>query len=59
MWNIQSSDSNVYRGATHITFGEDELEWWFNKRDNPYLFGDTLLKLIKSANLEYRALIAK
>lgn len=36
----------------------DELEWRFNNRDNPYLFRDTLLKLIKSANLEYSQLTA-
>jgi len=29
----------------------DELEWRFNKRENPYLFRDTLIKLIKSENL--------
>lgn len=34
----------------------DELEWRFNNRDNPYLFRDTLLKLIKSENLPYQEL---
>ncbi len=35
----------------------DELEWRFNNRDNPYLFRDTLLKLVNSDNLEYKELI--
>lgn len=36
----------------------DELEWWFNNRENPYLFKNTLLKFIKSNNLEYKQLTA-
>lgn len=35
----------------------DELEWRFNGRDNPWLFRDTLLKLIGSQNLSYRSLV--
>lgn len=35
----------------------DELEWRFNNRENPYLFRDTLIKLLASSNLEYKALI--
>ena len=34
----------------------DELEWRFNNRENPYLFRDTLLKLIHSDNLPYKNL---
>ena len=40
----------------HLNAYLDELEWRFNNRDNPYLFRDTLLKLIKSDNLEYKTL---
>ena len=40
----------------HLDAYLDELEWRFNNRDNPYLFRDTLLKLIKSDNLEYKEL---
>lgn len=40
----------------HLDAYLDELEWRFNNRDNPYLFRDTLLKLIKSGNLEYKDL---
>jgi transposase-like protein/IS1 family transposase len=36
----------------------DELEWRFNNRNNPYLFRDTLLKLIKAENLPYQELTA-
>jgi len=35
----------------------DELEWRFNNRENPYLFRDTLLKLIRSENLPYQTLV--
>ena len=41
----------------HLNAYLDELEWRFNNRENPYLFRDTLLKLIKSDNLPYRNLI--
>ena len=34
----------------------DELEWRFNNRENPYLFRDTLIKLLNSPNIEYRTL---
>lgn len=40
----------------HLDAYLDELEWRFNNRDNPYLFRDTLLKLIKSENLPYEKL---
>jgi hypothetical protein len=34
----------------------DEMTWRFNNRKNPYLFRDTMLKLIHSDNLEYKEL---
>lgn len=40
----------------HLDSYLDELEWRFNNRENPYLFRDTLLKLIKSENLSYEKL---
>lgn len=42
----------------HLDAYLDELEWRFNNRDNPYLFRDTLVKLLASPNLEYERLIA-
>ncbi len=42
----------------HLDSYLDELEWRFNNRENPYLFRDTLLKLIKSENLPYEKLVA-
>jgi transposase-like protein len=42
----------------HLDAYLDELEWRFNNRDNPFLFRDTLLKLLQSDNLEYKALTA-
>jgi len=41
----------------HLNSYLDELEWRFNNRENPYLFRDTLLKLIKSGNLPYQELV--
>ncbi len=43
--------------AKHLDSYLDELEWRFNNRKNKYLFRDTLLKLIKSDNLTYQALV--
>ncbi len=42
----------------HLDSYLDELEWRFNNRDNPYLFRDTLLKLIRSENLPYQHLVS-
>jgi transposase-like protein len=42
----------------HIDRYLDELEWRYNNRRNPYLFRDTLVKLLGSDNLEYKELIA-
>ena len=42
----------------HLDAYLDELEWRFNNRDNPFLFRDTLVKLLQSNNLEYKALVA-
>lgn len=42
----------------HLDRYLDELEWRFNNRENPYLFRDTLKKLISAENLEYKALIS-
>ncbi len=42
----------------HLDAYLDELEWRFNNRENPYLFRDTLLKLIQSENLQYKTLVS-
>jgi len=44
--------------AKHLDAYLDELEWRFNNRDNPYLFRDTLKKMLKAKNVEYQELIA-
>ena len=43
----------------HLDAYLDEFEWRFNNRKNPFLFRDTILKLITSSNLEYKKLTAK
>jgi len=45
--------------AKHLDSYLDEMAFRFNNRENPYLFRDTLLKLIHSENLPYQALIAE
>ena len=36
----------------------DELEWRYNNRDNPWLFRDTLTRLLESKHIEYKDLVA-
>src|SRR5260370_22572912 len=43
----------------HLDRYLDELEFRFNNRNNPYLFRDTLLRLLATSNLEYAALTGK
>src|SRR3984893_4478890 len=43
----------------HLDAYLDEFEWRFNNRKNPFLFRDTILKLIASSNLEYKKLTSK
>lgn len=40
----------------HLDRYVDEFEFRFNNRDNPYLFRDTLLRLLATSNLEYKDL---
>ena len=42
----------------HLERYLDEFEFRFNNRNNPYLFRDTLLRLLMSSNLEYKNLVA-
>jgi transposase-like protein len=42
----------------HLDAYLDEFEWRFNNRQNPFLFRDTLMKLIKAPKMEYQKLIA-
>ena len=45
--------------AKHLASYLEEMSFRFNNRKNPYLFRDTILKLIASSNLEYKNLTAK
>jgi transposase-like protein len=40
----------------HLAAYLQEMTWRFNNRKNPFLFRDTMLKLIHSENLEYKEL---
>jgi hypothetical protein len=43
--------------AKHLAAYLDEMTWRFNNRKNPYLFRDTMIRLIHSQTLEYRDLM--
>jgi len=45
--------------AKHLQSYCNEMSFRFNNRKNPYLFRDTILKLIAAPNLEYKELTAK
>jgi transposase-like protein len=45
--------------AKHLDRYLDEFEFRFNNRHNPFLFRDTLLRLLASSNLEYKKLTSE
>jgi transposase-like protein len=45
--------------AKHLPAYLDEMCFRFNNRKNPYLFRDTIIKLIQTQTLEYKELTAK
>jgi len=64
---IESAFSLLKRGivgswhkvsAKHLAAYLDEMTFRFNNRSNPYLFRDTLMKLIEASVLEYKKLTA-
>ena len=44
--------------AQHLQAYLNEICFRFDNRKNPFLFRDTLLKLLQSEHLEYRELVA-
>ena len=45
--------------AKHLPAYLQEIEWRFNNRENPYLFRDTLARLLAADALPYRTLVAQ
>jgi len=43
----------------HMDSYLNELEWRFNERDNPFLFRDTLKRLLETERVEYKELIER
>jgi transposase-like protein len=43
----------------HLPAYLDEMEWRFNNRENPFLFRDTILRLVEGDTLTYQELVAK
>ena len=44
--------------AKHLDAYLDELEWRFNNRKNPFLFRDTMRKLLCAGKMEFKELVA-
>ena len=42
----------------HLDAYLDELEWRYNNRDNPWLFRDTLMRLLEAEHVRYKDLVA-
>jgi len=55
--SIVGSYHNI--STKHMDAYLDEFEWRFNGRENPYLFRDTLIRLLNSPKIEYKELIEK
>ncbi len=45
--------------SKHVESYLDEFEWRFNGRNDPYLFRDTLIRLLKAPKMEFKELITK
>ena len=45
--------------AKHVEAYLDEFEWRFNNRSNPYLFEDTMIRLLNAPQLEFKELVQK
>jgi hypothetical protein len=56
--NLTRSIAGSYHQLSikHLDRYLDEFEFRFNNRHNPFLFRDTLLRLLASSNLEYKEL---
>jgi len=63
--SVESAFSLLKRGiigtwhkvsAKHLPSYLDEMTWRFNNRKNPFLFRDTMFRLIASENIEYKEL---
>ena len=57
--NMIQKDLHKTNHSKHLPAYLDEMCFRFNNRKNPYLFRDTMLKLIGPSNLEYEDLAAK
>jgi hypothetical protein len=56
---VQSGPADLAgRAEEHMEAYLDEMAWRFNQRHNPYLFRDTLIRLVRAETLEYKALIS-
>ncbi len=45
--------------AKHLEAYANEFEWRFNGRENPYLFRDTMIRLLNTPKMEFKELIDK
>jgi transposase-like protein len=47
-----------HMSVKHFPAYLDEMEWRFNNRENPFLFRDTILRLVAGDTLTYKELVA-
>lgn len=45
-------------GAKHLPAYVNEMTWRFNNRKNPFLFRDTIKRMLNADNLEFKELTA-
>ncbi|HVN96691.1 MAG TPA: IS1595 family transposase [Syntrophorhabdaceae bacterium] len=45
--------------SKHMDAYLDEFDWRFNNRENPYLFEDTMIRLLNTPQMEFKELIDK
>ena len=61
MWSLlKRSIIGAYHRVSlkHLDAYLDELEWRYSNRDNPWLFRDTLVRLLNAEHVTYRELVA-
>jgi hypothetical protein len=55
-WEKMARAESLKVSVNHVPAYLQEMTWGFNNRRNPSLFRDTMMKLIRSDNLEYKEL---
>jgi len=57
--NLRNNIPAALRPGSPLDAYLDEFEWRFNGRNNPYLFRNTLMRLLNLPKMEFKELIEK